>query len=109
MHKAISKQIDDSCRVDETYRLDSSRLREIIGKIIDAKTEVYLRDEGIGISGVFNYSNGGKTYGDIGRLVKGSQIKKDPNRLYLQLLAYDGCHPEQAEPNLIDLLREFVI
>lgn len=98
-----------NCKVNETYRLDPSKLTKIIFNIANnTKAKIHLGHIGIGILGTYHLEKDNPSL-EIGRLVNGHKIGKSEDNLYLQTLEYDNCYAKDAKPNLVDLLREFII
>ncbi|MEK6844610.1 MAG: hypothetical protein AABX83_04265 [Nanoarchaeota archaeon] len=101
---------EDNLEIEETYRLNESKLSEIIQKINSGECSTILSDEEITISrcsikGSIKENNVAKGI-DIGRLIVGANIQaKNPNGLYLQTYTYEG---EKGEANLVSLLREYI-
>lgn len=106
----------------ECYRLNHSKLTEILTQIKEKgkETNTYfgLLKDGIYINGelrIFKTGEGEKTtHGYVARIIDGSAINKDSS-LYLQTCAkYDDESGKEWEvsytiPNLVDILREFII
>ena len=118
MNEAEQKT-EEELRYDESYRLNHSKLVEILTQIKEKckETDTYfcLLKDGIYISGemdLFKMGEGSKgtTRGYIGRLVDGSLIGKADSLLYLQVCAGKGdSEVAGIEPNLVDILRQFII
>lgn len=101
-------------KITETYRLDCTKLAEMIVKLVTAKKNdmpvAYLREDGtIGIHGHVQCETGRGISGDIGRLVEGSRIGKTACTLYLQTFEHQGDEQAIPNPNLVDLFREYFI
>lgn len=97
--------------VQETYKLNPDKLTEIMSMLHALDIAAFFREEGtIGIRGTLFDNNGARVYTDIGRLLEGSYIGKQPNTLYLQTLAHKGFHKsDDTKPDLVKLLRQYVI
>ena len=105
---------DPEMCIEETYRLDHSKLLTILGKIGSESTAgraapFILRENGIYIFGNYPMPSGAKLNGYMARLIDGTFIGKDPSSLYLQIFEQDGLSGKGAEPNLLKLLREFIV
>lgn len=101
-------ELEDDIEIEETYRLNESKLPEIIEKINSEGGSTYLTTNGITISGNSSREKGVAKGGiNIGRLVIGAIIDaRHSNGLYLQTFEYEG---KRGEPDLVNLLREYIV
>lgn len=100
---------------DEFYHLGATKLHEILDKIAKVQpnntTKYFLRENGIQIFGQAKQEEKkSSTSIDIGMLVSGKVINCKNTGLYLVTFV----HPEYEtgytiEPDLVDLLREFIV
>ncbi|GEM_PF-6708964 len=103
---------------DEFYRLDHDKLPQIIAKIERAQPKnpapYFLREKGIQINGEAILEDQTKKQVDIGILVSGKVINCKNTALYLVTFKqpeYPGAgeHIIRTQPNLVELLREYII
>ena len=100
--------LEDNAEIGETYRLNETKLPEIIQKINSDGDgcPIYLTEEGIRISRHSNKEKDLVKRIDIGRLIVGVNIDaRNSKGLYLQTYEYGG---KRGEPDLVNLLREYI-
>ncbi len=102
----LEDDLEDYMEIEETYRLNETKLPEIIQKIHSEGSSVNLTKEGITISGNSSREKGVARGMSIGRLIIGTNIEaRHTNGLYLQTYEYKG---KRGEPDLANLLREYI-
>ena|SRR3989344_6074668 len=108
--KMAEQKTEEELEYGECYRLNSSKLVEILTEIEEFEGETMMKGDGIYI-----YGEGGKrTSGYIGRIIDGSVINKS-NSLYLQIRNIHEHYNKKKwkasyiDTNLVNILRQFIV
>ena len=97
-------------RVADIYKVDHSRLYEILEKVHSAGATIFIREKGIGLRGELESNfEGSHTDVDIGLLVLGYNCNKNNSDIYLQILEQESLENRKPKINLVDMLREYII
>ena len=105
-------QIDASVgrKVVATHQLDGLLLFQALSRIHRAGSlpmNMFLRSDGIGIPGYITDPDG-RLHMDLGRIVEGSLIGKEPKNIYLQVFEYDDAPNGVPDIDLPKLLKEYL-
>ena len=93
-------------RVRDLYRLDNRNFLEMLNRLQSKKGYLVLEQDGISIQGSFESDNG-KVDREVGKITKGVNVEKEESSIYLVINEYHrGGHPR---PNLVDVLKEYII